>query len=456
MRAPPGWDLWFLDNSTLPVRGARSISVRQTHARIARHGLGTLSETRMGQLQQLFDEVIHERATEIVVEHIVAKCAQLGIDPTARQRRKIVEALSRGKPLALRQWRWPPWRTDSRELVITDEDLAAIAKEHNELLSRIEPAVRLFVNENEERIKQIILRSYPSEIRSDDRELSGFRRRLAKRWERPATLLRIIIALSERIAVESAPDGVPRLNGGDVLEPVLRRLHGRGVRIAKEALALIEAGFADGAMARWRTLHEITVVAMFIQDHGAQCATLYLAHDVVETYRSASSYRAHQEALGYEPITDEEWHNIEDAYRAALATYGESFATEYGWARSFLVGRAANFAEIEASIALEHLRPFYKMASQQVHAGPKAILFGLSHDPRELVLLGPSNAGLADPGQNVGLTLSLLTKVFLRVSPDMDVLVGVKVLSALASEAAVAWAETQRDLDEEQDSVQAE
>jgi hypothetical protein len=28
MRAPPGGELWLLDNSTLPVRGALSISVR--------------------------------------------------------------------------------------------------------------------------------------------------------------------------------------------------------------------------------------------------------------------------------------------------------------------------------------------------------------------------------------------------------------------------------------------
>jgi hypothetical protein len=409
----------------------------------------------MGQLQQLFEEIIHERAIEIVVDHIVAKCTALGLTPSARQRRQIASGLRSGQTFTLRKWQWPPWRTETRELVVTDEDLAAIAKAHETLLSRIEPAVRLFVEENEERIKQIILQSYPSEIRSDDRELTGFRRRLAKRWDRPATLLRVIIALSERIAIESAPNGVPRLDAEDVLEPVLRRLHGRGVRIAKEALALIEAGFADGAIARWRTLHEITVVALFIQDHGPSCAKLYLAHDIVETYRSASAYRAHHQALGYESISDEEWNGIDAAYRAAVSTHGDPFASEFGWMRPFLVGHAPNFAGLEASIALGHLRPFYKMASQQVHAGPKAILFGLSHDPREMILLGPSNIGLADPGQNVGLTLSLLTTVFLRLSPDMDVLVGVKVLTALASEAAVAWAETQSTLEEEEDDANA-
>ena len=97
----------------------------------------------MGQLQQLFEEIIHERAIEIVVDHIVAKCTALGLIPSARQRRNIARALRTGETLTLRKWQWPPWRTESRELVVTAEDLAAIAKEHETLLSRIEPAVRV-------------------------------------------------------------------------------------------------------------------------------------------------------------------------------------------------------------------------------------------------------------------------------------------------------------------------
>lgn len=403
----------------------------------------------MGQLQRLFEAAIHERAVDTVVEHIAAKCAAQAFSLSARQRRKVAEALRRGEKIALRKFRWPPWRTDDVELVVTDDELAAIAEKHDELISQIEPAMQLFVSEQEQRLEQIILKSYPGKIRSESQQLGRFRHRLAKRWERPVTLLRTIIALSESIALESAPSGVRRLDGDDVLEPVLRRLHGRGVRIAKEVLALLEAGFADGAIARWRTLHEITVVAIFIQEHGLECAKLYVSHEIVENFRAANAYRTHQEALGFNPISDDEWNEIAGAYRGAIARFGERFADDYGWALPYLDGRAANFAAIEASIALGHLRPFYRMASQQVHASSKAIMFGLSHNAREVVLLGPSNAGLADPGQNVALTLSLLTTVFLRLSPDLDVLVGVKVLSALAVKAATAWAETQRELEDE-------
>lgn len=405
----------------------------------------------MGQLQDLFEEVISNRALEIVVEHVVKRCVEIGMRPTRRHRQLLMDALRKGETVTLRQWRWswPPWGSDNRELVITDEDVAAIQAEHDQLLGRLDTAVRLFIDQSEDRIKGLILDSYPDQLREEERDLRGFRRRLSKRWERPDSLLRIIIALSERIAVDSAPNGIATLSDSNGAEAVLRRLHGRGVRIAKEALVLIEAGFADGAMARWRTLHEVTVVALFIQEHGDACARLYLAHNAVENYRAAKSYRQYHEALGYEPLEEQSWLSLEAAYVAALRTHGEAFATEYGWARTFLGGRAANFAEIEASIALQHLRPFYKLASQQVHAGPLGISSGLSHDPERLVLLGPSNVGLSEPGENVGLTLAVLTTVLLRFAPELDVLVAVKVLSALAEDAAKAWVEIQDELDQE-------
>ena len=49
---------------------------------------------------------------------------------------------------------------------------------------------------------------------------------------------------------------------------VLWRLHARSCQITMEILALLKSGFADGAHARWRTLHEIAVTALFIKQQG--------------------------------------------------------------------------------------------------------------------------------------------------------------------------------------------
>src|SRR4051812_37136287 len=41
---------------------------------------------------------------------------------------------------------------------------------------------------------------------------------------------------------------------------VVTRLRARAITVADEAITLLRAGLASGAMARWRTLHELAVV----------------------------------------------------------------------------------------------------------------------------------------------------------------------------------------------------
>lgn len=397
----------------------------------------------MGQLQRMFEQALGERVRDIAIDRICAKLNAEGFSVSPRQRRRITAAVDAGKPFTLRFWRWPPWRLDRRELVMSDEDLSAISREWQALLESIDAVVPEFADRWETEIREQVLRHYPGEISADAREEQAFRTRLAARWSTPLTLLQVVIALSERLAVESSATDSPDDTADKTLEAVLRRLHARGVRIAKEGLLLLQAGYADGAMARWRTLHELTSIALFIQENGEDCAHAYLEHDAVESYKSALHYKRAHEKLGYEPISDDEFAQLAHAYRKALARFGKEFASDYGWANGFLNGRPANFAEIESSLSLEHLRPYYRMASQQVHAGAKGILFGLSHDPEEVVLLGPSNGGLADPGQSIGLTLSLLTTIFLKLSPTIDMMVGVRVQASLAEAAATEWVNAQ-------------
>jgi len=52
----------------------------------------------------------------------------------------------------------------------------------------------------------------------------------------------------------------------------LARLYGRACQIGRKIELLLSNGFADGAEARWRTLHELTVVACFIYKHGEETA----------------------------------------------------------------------------------------------------------------------------------------------------------------------------------------
>jgi len=82
--------------------------------------------------------------------------------------------------------------------------------------------------------------------------------------------------------------------------------------------------------------------------------------------------------------------------------YGSKFGLDYGWAASEPGNARSTFADIEKSVNLDHLRPFYKLANINVHAGSKGISFRMGTPPQEdtLLLAGPSLFGFADPGQN--------------------------------------------------------
>jgi hypothetical protein len=309
-----------------------------------------------------------------------------------------------------------------------------------------------FVATHEPMFKEALLRAHTEGLSAEAREVASFRTLLSSRWERPLMLLRVVIYIAELVAIASASNRDALSDDNAALDHALRRLHGRGVRVSKQALALLEAGHADGAMAHWRTLHELMVVACFIQEHGEECARRYLAHVVVDNYHEGMKYQEWGAKLGYKPLDAEQLAAIDDAYKSAINTYGKRFDDDYGWAHHFLPskkGGRASFARIEESISFAHIRPLYKLACQQVHAGPKGILFSISHDPMEVVPLGPSQSGLADPGQNVGITLSQMTSILPAFSPSIDDAVAVKVQLSIADEAAAAWAETQLQMDAE-------
>lgn len=66
-----------------------------------------------------------------------------------------------------------------------------------------------------------------------------------------------------------------------------------------------------------------------------------------------------------------------------------------------------------------------KLASHNIHANPRGILFklGLMSCEEDILLAGPSNAGLADRAQGCALSLSQITVALLTIRPNHDKLV---------------------------------
>jgi hypothetical protein len=172
--------------------------------------------------------------------------------------------------------------------------------------------------------------------------------------------------------------------GEDPTCEVLFLLHGRCCTIAAEILHLIKGGFSDGAVARQRTLHELTVTVDLISSHPElNLAERYIAYAMIEQYADMIAYQENAERLGQDRFTDEEVREIEKGRDQVLARYGSTFSRPNQWAAPLFPtqNKSITFKALQDRAGLGHKRPYYKYANHQIHAGPRAALLNLHTPP---------------------------------------------------------------------------
>jgi hypothetical protein len=232
--------------------------------------------------------------------------------------------------------------------------------------------------------------------------LDGFLRRLHERWQRPFDSLKTLIESCRETGEEYARHFRPEPGKrGAVLFDCLVRLHARACLLTEEALWMMRGGFASGAQSRWRTLHEVTVVAHFISQHGERVAERYISHYKVDSYRAALQYQEHCAALGRSALAPMEVENLKDARDQLCLKYGKPYGEEWGWAAEALSKDRPAFIDIEQAIGMSHMRPYFKLACVSSHASSKGLFFDLGNallTDAGFMLAGASNAGFFDPG----------------------------------------------------------
>ena len=89
------------------------------------------------------------------------------------------------------------------------------------------------------------------------------------------------------------------------------------------------------------------------------------------------------------------------------------------------------------------------MASDNVHANAYGAFFRLGSGlrPSELVLTGPSDAGLAGPGHSTAISLNQITPGLLTTKPTFDNIVISNILLKLAHEIGEAFLKAHRELE---------
>jgi hypothetical protein len=240
----------------------------------------------------------------------------------------------------------------------------------------------------------------PNENSLQEADLLGFRERLHVRWGKPLGQLRMLLTMSREWCHNiSVRESHRRQHKNKRLRKLLIRLLVRACQVTDEILCLLENGFADGAMARWRTLHEIAVVAAVIQQHGDAMAERYIDHQAVESKRAMDKYVACSIQLGYRPLSAYAQNKIVKAYDQAITKYGKNFRTDYGWASFHLKKEKPTFAHLEEAAGRAEMRAHYQMSNDNIHAGVKSmyVRLGLLRDYERLLAGRAVRVCLSEP-----------------------------------------------------------
>ncbi|KJF98850.1 hypothetical protein UB34_05245 [Photobacterium leiognathi] len=223
------------------------------------------------------------------------------------------------------------------------------------------------------------------------------------------------------------------VENNDLLFDLLVRHHARACHISNEILCLLKNGFPDAAHSRWRALHEVNATAMFLDKHGSECAERFYFHDVIDSYDGMKEHKKYEERLQAKAPSAEIIEECKQEYDRLIKRYGKSFSSHYGWAAYIFPDRnprTVGFATIEKDVGLDHMRPYYKWASQNIHAGSKGMRerLALAECNDDILVVGQSNSGMTDPAHATALSLMQVTCVLLKLKPTLDHIVLMEVI----------------------------
>jgi hypothetical protein len=398
----------------------------------------------MEKIQKLLEQQLEKIPQQILQRLIEKKLCAAEVNPEPALVDRIVNHVLSNNPSSF-QWDDGKDVDSAIELSISDEDITEVEGVISRLMESMPDIIDKTSTTAAKSTLKTLKRKWREEYFLQEVDFSIFRKNLERRWGRPLGMLRMLLTISREFGAE-----VAELRSSDEshLNNVLLRLHIRACQVTAEIITLLENGYADGAMARWRTLHEISIVMALMNEHGEQLAERYIAHRAVEAKSGKDQYELCYEQLGYQPLTADECNEIEKEFKDVISTYGKEFSGPYGWAAGYVQKgrRGIGLGELEAAAGRSAMASHYKFASHNVHAGPHALFFRLGLMDESGFLAGASNAGLTEPGQNTAVSLAFVSILLAKGCINLDTIILMKILLQLRGEIPQAFAKAEQKL----------
>lgn len=289
------------------------------------------------------------------------------------------------------------------------------------------------------------------QIRDSEKEDTGFSRRNQRRWRPAFDALELLWHVCAEIGGEfNQHYRAEAVEQGDFKFEALTSLHARSLLVAREALTLMRHGYAEGALARWRMLHELTCTALLIQQSSQEVAFRYLASFRFQAYWAARQVNQIIGEDAPDSFSAENLLEMKAECDRLSKELGSDLKEDCEWARPVLDGVSpkarVSFRDIERAANQTGIRPYYQWASQHSHSGyrPNDKGLGLVETTTPLLLIGPSDAGMPLPLQLVALNLSKISAALLMPKPSLDVAIYIGVIEYFSEAVAPIAFEVER------------
>ena len=318
---------------------------------------------------------------------------------------------------------WPDERYGDVKLSFSSSDFTGALHDVDRFLKEDLPAVIESAVDNCAMIlSRKLIEDWPEQKIFERNEMQGFRDRLELRWCKGLDPLRMLLTCSREIN-ENFQNRLLRSKAktGLVRRHVLILLHQRACQTTMEIIALLENGLADGALARWRTLYEVGVIASLIDMHGDDIAERYLDYDCVAMKHSLDNALKHDDSRLSPSISKRVQAQINREFEEIISYYGTEFKTHYGWASFHIDRKNPRFQDLEVAAGVDALPPTYKCASFKIHAGVSGLVRNLGNmSEYQPTLAGASNAGIDEPALNTAHSLLQVTSLLYGKSNKLE------------------------------------
>lgn len=284
-----------------------------------------------------------------------------------------------------------------------------------------------------------------SEANKEDKRF--YNKEISPLWGDPLNRLNILIRISESANIQRVD--ITKKESQNAVFVVLARLSAKSIRVAKEINVLLKSGFAEGAYARWRTLHEAEVIANIIFSCGEVLASRYLAHASVRVFESLKKIKNREGVEEADNIESFKYQELKKEYDDVIARYGFNFRYEYGWASEELGMKKPTFVDIENAANMTSQRASYGFASGMIHCGSFGMFADIMQEAGSSDLLsGPSQLGLAIPGRDTARSLGMISLRFLAHRPTIESLVWMRLISRYIQLSINAFTEIEHKIDD--------